>query len=129
MNLIIDLNKLYSIYDHNDITIYFHYSFLDHMEPYFDQEILYDIINTLDERTLIKLYDFIRIKLLKLQRILSNDSTLSIDERYNYINNLSLEKIKPTQSQFNDIIAQLLNKDPFVSIFLTNIILRFLYPC
>ena len=126
--LIIDPNELYRLYDHTNVNEYYHFNFLSNFNS-IEIDIFYDILNSLNNRELSKLNNYMfkqwslthisltskEIEPLKRREVLLQKS---------YSNSRNLSK-----DEFNNKLNEFILDDKILSLYVMNQMLKFLYPC
>ena len=128
-HLLIDLNKLYSIYSVDDIDRdYFEFDFLPDYNS-IETEILYDILNCLSLKQLnqLSIYIYQQWSLLKLDPELSKLSTAK--RRKHVLSKQFTEGYCNSKKQWNQKISLFIDSDKVFALYVINQVLKFLYPC
>jgi hypothetical protein len=121
-HLLIDPNKLYKIYNHNDIVNYYHYDFLAKFTS-IEIDIFYDILNSLHCKELSNLTTYI-FKQISLTRKMLEMKNMNDILQHSFSN----ESID-SKDKFNTKLKHFIQGDKIISLYIMNQMLKFLYPC
>ena len=125
--LLIDPNRLYTIYSADTIKEYYNYDFL----PLFtsiDVDILYDILNSLDMKALSNTQRY----LYRQWSLTKNDDELINSTPIKRKKNILSREFKGTiksRAEFNDNLKSFISNDIILGLYIMNKLLKFLYPC
>ena len=118
--LLKDPDVLYRLYKACDIDYYYSYNFLYNFNT-IDYHIFYDILNSLNNKELLSLHNYFARFWVK--------TTNNIDDMNIYEDTvISFEK-KMTKELFNNKLHLFIQDKPVLTLYVMNIMLRFLYPC
>lgn len=122
--ILIDLPKLYNIYFADDVDEYYSYDFL-HRFKEIDVDIVYDVINTLQDTELVSLHNYIA----RCWNSTSNNiKEHSFEPSTYHTMTFSFER-KMDNESFNKKLGLFIMNNPISSIYVINTMIKFLYPC
>ena len=124
--LIIDPNILYNLYNYKDVIDYYPFNFLAEFKS-IDINVFYDVFNSIPHKNIQSCDRYIYTQWSLTKENLKGYTT-SIRQQNIYKREYSHE-VSRTKEEFNNKLDNFITKDPIISLYIMNQLLKYLYPC
>ena len=125
--LVKDPNKLYEICNHRDLEDYYPFSFIGNFNS-IEVDIYYDVLNTMDSRTLRNIYGYIVKQWTIIQKHIELSDYSDVSKKKYMRRTLIPHKGLLSKEEFNTILSKFIRNNKVLSLVVMNIIQRFLHP-
>ena len=125
--LVKDPNKLYEICNHRDLEEYYPFSFLGNFNS-IEVDIYYDVLNTMDSRTLRNIYGYIVKQWTIIQKHIELSDYSDVSKKKYMRRTLIPHKGLLSKEEFNSILSKFIRNNKVLSLVVMNIIQRYLHP-
>jgi len=125
--LIIDPDELYKLYDYRNVEEYYRFDFLSNFNS-IDVDIFYDILNSLNDKELSNLNNYI-FKQWSLTHLNLTIEEIKPHKRRKILQQRKYDHSKNvTKTELNNKLSKLIQDDQILSLYIMNQMLKFLYP-
>ena len=125
--LVKDPNKLYEICNHRDLEEYYPFSFIGNFNS-IEVDIYYDVLNTMDSRTLRNIYGYIVKQWTIIQKHIELSDYSDVSKKKYMRRTLIPHKGLLSKEEFNTILSKFIRNNKVLSLVVMNIIQRYLHP-
>ena len=125
--LVKDPNKLYEICNHRDLDEYYPFSFIGNFNS-IEVDIYYDVLNTMDSRTLRNIYRYIVKQWTIIQKHIELSDYSDVSKKKYMRRTLIPHKELLSKEKFNSILSKFIRNNKVLSLVVMNIIQRYLHP-
>ena len=125
--LVKDPNKLYEICNHRDLEDYYPFSFIGNFNS-IEVDIYYDVLNTMDPRTLRNIYGYIVKQWTIIQKHIELSDYSDVSKKKYMRRTLIPHKVLLSKEEFNTILSKFIRNNKVLSLVVMNIIQRYLHP-
>ena len=125
--LVKDPNKLYEICNHRDLEDYYPFSFIGNFNS-IEVDIYYDVLNTMDPRTLRNIYGYIVKQWTIIQKHIELSDYSDVSKKKYMRRTLIPHKWLLSKEEFNSILSKFIRNNKVLSLVVMNIIQRYLHP-
>ena len=125
--LVKDPNKLYEICNHRDLEDYYPFSFIGNFNS-IEVDIYYDVLNTMDSRTLRNIYGYIVKQWTIIQKHIELSDYSDVSKKKYMRRTLIPHKGLLSKEEFNTILSKFIRNNKVLSLVIKNIIQRYLHP-
>ena len=125
--LVKDPNKLYEICNHRDLEDYYPFSFIGNFNS-IEVDIYYDVLNTMDSRTLRNIYGYIVKQWTIIQKHIELSDYSDVSKKKYMRRTLIPHKGLLSKEEFNSILSKFIRNNKVLSLVVMNIIQRYLHP-
>jgi len=125
--LVKDPNKLYEICNHRDLDEYYPFSFIGNFNS-IEVDIYYDVLNTMDSRTLRNIYRYIVKQWTIIQKHIELSDYSDVSKKKYMRRKLTPHKELLSKDEFNTILSKFIRNNKVLSLVVMNIIQRYLHP-
>ena len=125
--LVKDPNKLYEICNHRDLEDYYPFSFIGNFNS-IEVDIYYDVLNTMDSRTLRNIYGYIVKQWTIIQKHIELSDYSDVSKKKYMRRTLIPHKGLLSKEEFNTILSKFIRNNKVLSLVVMNIIQRYLHP-
>ena len=125
--LVKDPNKLYEICNHRDLEDYYPFSFIGNFNS-IEVDIYYDVLNTMDSRTLRNIYGYIVKQWTIIQKHIELSDYSDVSKKKYMRRTLIPHKGLLSNEEFNSILSKFIRNNKVLSLVVMNIIQRYLHP-
>ena len=125
--LVKDPNKLYEICNHRDLEDYYPFSFIGNFNS-IEVDIYYDVLNTMDPRTLRNIYGYIVKQWTIIQKHIELSDYDEVSKKKYMRRKLTPHKKLLSKGEFNTILSKFIRNNKVLSLVVMNIIQRYLHP-
>ena len=126
-HLVKDPNKLYEICNHRDLEDYYPFSFIGNFNS-IEVDIYYDVLNTMDSRTLRNIYGYIVKQWTIIQKHIELSDYSDVSKKKYMRRTLIPHKGLLSKEEFNTILSKFIRNNKVLSLVVMNIIQRYLHP-
>ena len=126
-HLVKDPNKLYEICNHRDLEDYYPFSFIGNFNS-IEVDIYYDVLNTMDSRTLRNIYGYIVKQWTIIQKHIELSDYSDVSKKKYMRRTLIPHKGLLSKEEFNSILSKFIRNNKVLSLVVMNIIQRYLHP-
>ena len=126
-HLVKDPNKLYEICNHRDLEDYYPFSFIGNFNS-IEVDIYYDVLNTMDSRTLRNIYGYIVKQWTIIQKHIELSDYSDVSKKKYKRRTLIPHKGLLSKEEFNSILSKFIRNNKVLSLVVMNIIQRYLHP-
>ena len=126
-HLVKDPNKLYEICNHRDLEDYYPFSFIGNFNS-IEVDIYYDVLNTMDSRTLRNIYGYIVKQWTIIQKHIELSDYSDVSKKKYMRRTLIPHKELLSKEEFNTILSKFIRNNKVLSLVVMNIIQRYLHP-
>ena len=126
-HLVKDPNKLYEICNHRDLEDYYPFSFIGNFNS-IEVDIYYDVLNTMDSRTLRNIYGYIVKQWTIIQKHIELSDYNEVSKKKYMRRKLIPHKDLLSKEEFNTILSKFIRNNKVLSLVVMNIIQRYLHP-
>ena len=120
--LVKDPNKLYEICNHRDLEEYYPFSFIGNFNS-IEVDIYYDVLNTMDSRTLRNIYGYIVKQWTIIQKHIELSDYSDVSKKKYMRRTLIPHKGLLSKEEFNSILSKFIRNNKVLSLVVMNIIL------
>ena len=120
-------NKLYEICNHRDLEDYYPFSFIGNFNS-IEVDIYYDVLNTMDSRTLRNIYGYIVKQWTIIQKHIELSDYSDLSKKKYMRRTLIPHKGLLSKEEFNTILSKFIRNNKVLSLVVMNIIQRYLHP-
>ena len=126
-HLVKDPNKLYEICNHRDLAEYYPFSFIGKFNS-IEVDIYYDVLNTMDSRSLRNIYGYIVKQWTIIQKHIELSDYSDVSKKKYMRRTLIPHKGLLSKEEFNTILSKFIRNNKVLSLVIMNIIQRYLHP-
>ena len=125
--LVKDPNNLYVICNHRNLEEYYPFSFIGNFNS-IEVDIYYDVLNTMDSRTLRNIYGYIVKQWTIIQKHIELSDYSDVSKKKYMRRTLIPHKGLLSKEEFNSILSKFIRNNKVLSLVVMNIIQRYLHP-